>query len=99
MWKKLEPYKSSIILLSALLVGGMIGIYSPDFAMKLKPFGQIFLNLLFMIIVPLVSVSAGGSPHNLRTIIVPCHENKGLLCPTYCWFGDVIFQPSKDLFS
>lgn len=61
MWKKLEPYKSSIILLSALVVGGLIGIYMPDFAMKLKPFGQIFLNLLFMIIVPLVSVSVMSS--------------------------------------
>lgn len=61
MWKKLEPYKSSIILLSALVIGGMIGIYSPELAIQLKPLGQIFLNLLFMIIVPLVSVSVMSS--------------------------------------
>ncbi len=61
MWKKLEPYKSSIILLSALVIGGVIGINFPDLALKLKPIGKIFLNLLFMIIVPLVSVSVMSS--------------------------------------
>ncbi|MCL1050047.1 dicarboxylate/amino acid:cation symporter [Shewanella abyssi] len=61
MWQKLEPYRSSIILLSALLIGGAIGIVLPDFALKLKPIGQIFLNLLFMIIVPLVAISVTSS--------------------------------------
>ncbi|MCD9553582.1 cation:dicarboxylase symporter family transporter [Photobacterium carnosum] len=61
MWKKLEPYKSSIILLFALVVGGIIGIYFPDIALTIKPIGEIFLNLLFMIIVPLVGVSVMSS--------------------------------------
>ncbi|QQX79919.1 dicarboxylate/amino acid:cation symporter [Shewanella sp. KX20019] len=61
MWQKLEPYRSSIILLSALLMGGAIGIVLPDLAIKLKPIGQIFLNLLFMIIVPLVAISVTSS--------------------------------------
>lgn len=61
MWKRLEPYKSSIILLFALTLGGVIGIYAPSLALKLQPIGKIFLNLLFMIIVPLVSVSVMSS--------------------------------------
>ncbi|MCL1058390.1 dicarboxylate/amino acid:cation symporter [Shewanella gelidimarina] len=61
MWQKLEPYRSSIVLLSALLIGGVIGIVLPDFALELKPIGQIFLNLLFMIIVPLVAISVTSS--------------------------------------
>lgn len=61
MWSKLEPYKSSIILLIALVLGGLLGIYFPTFAKKLQPVGQIFLNLLFMIIVPLVGVSVMSS--------------------------------------
>lgn len=61
MWQKLKPYRSSIILLSALMLGGLIGILFPVFALKLKPFGQIFLNLLFMIIVPLVAISVTSS--------------------------------------
>lgn len=61
MWKRLEPYRSSIILLLALTLGGVIGIYAPETASKLQPIGRIFLNLLFMIIVPLVSVSVMSS--------------------------------------
>ncbi len=61
MWKKLEPYKSSIILLMALVIGGGFGMAAPEAAMKLKPLGKIFLNLLFMIIVPLVGISVMSS--------------------------------------
>ncbi|MCL1066204.1 dicarboxylate/amino acid:cation symporter [Shewanella olleyana] len=61
MWNALQAYRSSIILLTALLLGGLLGFVLPDFAIKLKPIGQIFLNLLFMIIVPLVAVSVMSS--------------------------------------
>src|SRR5476651_1482295 len=61
MWERLEPYKSSLILLLALTLGGLLGIYAPDVALKLQAVGKIFLNLLFMIIVPLVSVSVMSS--------------------------------------
>ncbi|MEH6464106.1 MAG: dicarboxylate/amino acid:cation symporter [Shewanella psychromarinicola] len=61
MFKSLRAYRSSIILLSALLLGGLFGGLVPELAIKLKPIGQIFLNLLFMIIVPLVAVSVMSS--------------------------------------
>lgn len=61
MWNKLQPYRSSIILLTALSLGGLLGVLLPDIALKLKPIGQIFLNLLFMIIVPLVAISVTSS--------------------------------------
>ncbi|GIU51129.1 MULTISPECIES: dicarboxylate/amino acid:cation symporter [Shewanella] len=61
MWNALSAYRSSIILLSALMLGGLLGFTFPELAIKLKPIGQIFLNLLFMIIVPLVAVSVMSS--------------------------------------
>lgn len=61
MWKYLEPYKASIVLLISLAIGGVLGVYIPETALKLQPIGKIFLNLLFMIIVPLVSVSVMSS--------------------------------------
>ncbi len=61
MWNRLQPYRTSIILLSALFIGGGIGIVFPELALMLKPIGQIFLNLLFMIIVPLVAISVTSS--------------------------------------
>ena len=61
MWNGLQAYRTSIILLSALVIGGTLGLTLPEFALKLKPIGQIFLNLLFMIIVPLVAISVTSS--------------------------------------
>lgn len=61
MWEKIEPYKSSIILIFSLLIGATCGIVAPDLAIKLKPIGSLFLNLLFMIIVPLVGISVLSS--------------------------------------
>ncbi|MCL1144227.1 dicarboxylate/amino acid:cation symporter [Shewanella gaetbuli] len=61
MWNALGAYRSSIILLLALILGGVLGFGLPDFALSLKPIGQIFLNLLFMIIVPLVAISVMSS--------------------------------------
>lgn len=68
MWNKSHPYRTSIILLSALFIGGSIGIIFPELALKLKPIGQIFLNLLFMIIVPLVAVSVTSSIARMKDL-------------------------------
>lgn len=61
MLEKLKPYQSSLILLGALVFGALLGIYAPEFSKTLEPIGQIFLNLLFMVIVPLVGVSVMSS--------------------------------------
>ena len=71
MWNKLYSQKSSLTLVIAMLAGGILGVYAPDTALLLKPVGQIFLNLLFMIIVPLVGVSVVSSimkMTNLKTL-------------------------------
>lgn len=61
MWKKLTPYRSSTALLLALIVGILTGIFFPSIALTIKPIGQIFLNLLFVIIVPLVGIGVMSS--------------------------------------
>ncbi|ACA88896.1 dicarboxylate/amino acid:cation symporter [Shewanella woodyi] len=61
MWHSIRAYQTSIILLLALMLGGALGLTLPEVALKLKPIGQIFLNLLFMIIVPLVAISVTSS--------------------------------------
>ena len=53
----LKNYKSSIILLSSVALGAFIGCNYPTMANFLKPFGEIFLNLMFVILVPLVFFS------------------------------------------
>ena len=53
----LKTYKSTIILLAAIIVGAIIGIVFGEKAAVLSPLGDIFLNLLFVAIVPLIFVS------------------------------------------
>ena len=43
----LSNYKSSIILLTALIIGGIIGLIMGEKASVLAPFGELFLNLIF----------------------------------------------------
>lgn len=52
-----KTYKSTIILLAAIIVGAIIGIVFGEKAAILSPLGDIFLNLLFVAIIPLIFVS------------------------------------------
>ena len=53
----LKTYKSVIILLAAIIIGAIVGIVFKEKAAVVKPFGDIFLNLLFVVIVPLIFLS------------------------------------------
>lgn len=65
MRKVLLNYRFTVILLGAIIVGGIAGfIYGPDAAI-VKPFGDLFLNLMFMIIVPLVFFSISSAVANI----------------------------------
>lgn len=57
----LTHYRSSLMLILALAIGAMVGIYFPELAHAVSPIGHIFINLLFMIVVPLVSLSVTSS--------------------------------------
>ena len=54
MKKFLKNYKSTIILLAAIIVGAIVGIVFKEKAAVLSPLGDIFLNLMFVVIVPLI---------------------------------------------
>ena len=61
MKKFLKTYKSVIILLAAIIIGAIAGMVLKEKAAVLKPFGEIFLNLLFVVIVPLIFLSITSS--------------------------------------
>ena len=66
-----EQYKMPIMLLGGIAIGALIGIIAPDFGTKLKPLGDIFLNLMFTIVVPLVFASiasAVGAMANMKRL-------------------------------
>ncbi len=56
-----KTYKSTIILLAAIIVGAIVGIVFGEKAAVLSPLGDVFLNLMFVAIVPLIFVSVSTS--------------------------------------
>lgn len=60
-----NTYKSSLILLGSIILGGIIGIILGSKAVILEPLGKLFLNLMFMIIVPLVFFSVASAIANM----------------------------------
>lgn len=76
MKKFLSNYKSTIILLVAIIVGTIVGLVFKEKATILSPLGDLFLNLLLVIIVPLIflnittAISRMKQPKRLGKIIV-----------------------------
>ena len=59
--KLVKPYVFPVVLISSILLGGVIGYFFEGVAPQLKPLGDIFLNLLFAAIVPLVFFSVSSA--------------------------------------
>lgn len=66
-----ENYRFSIILIISIAIGSIIGLIFGERAVVLKPFGDIFLNLMFTVVTPLVFItiaSAVGSMVNMKRL-------------------------------
>ncbi len=66
MKKVFKNYKSTIILLASIILGGIIGIIFKEKATILSPFGNLFINLLLTIIVPLIFLTITTSIGNMK---------------------------------
>lgn len=49
-----DSYGSIILLLVGIVIGSAVGLWFPDATLWLKPVGDIFLNLLFTAVIPLL---------------------------------------------
>lgn len=58
---KAANYRDPLILLACVIIGGALGIIFGEKASIIKPIGQIFINLLFCLVVPLVFFSISSS--------------------------------------
>lgn len=54
MKKIWSNYKQTLILIVSLIIGTIVGVIFKEDAQVLSPFGELFMNLMFVIIVPLV---------------------------------------------
>ncbi len=62
IWKN---YKFPIILLFSIIIGCILGIILEEDAVILKPFGAVFLNMMYTIVVPLVFFTISSSIANM----------------------------------
>ena len=56
------------IMLGAMILGAIVGWLAPGAATVLKPFGTVFINMMFCVVVPLVFVSIAGSIANMKSM-------------------------------
>ncbi|WP_243343433.1 cation:dicarboxylase symporter family transporter [Anaerococcus sp. AGMB09787] len=102
--KILKENKSSIILLLSILLGWLVGIGFGEKASLLKPLADLFLNLLFVSIVPMVAISiisslaSMGSTKTLAKILIVMFITfiiTGIIAGVYMLVVTGIFDPSK----
>jgi Na+/H+-dicarboxylate symporter len=66
-----DNYKFPLILLGGIIIGAIVGLVMGEKAAVFEPLGQIFLNLMFTIVVPMVFVSittAVGNMLNMKRL-------------------------------
>ncbi len=66
MKEVLKNYSGILFLLLGITIGSIIGIIAPGFVEFIKPLGDIFLNLLFVSVVPLVFFAVSNSIASLE---------------------------------
>jgi Na+/H+-dicarboxylate symporter len=60
-----QHYRFPIILLASIILGSIIGLIIGERASVLKPLGDVFLNIMFTIVVPLVFVTISSAVSNI----------------------------------
>ncbi|MEG0772138.1 dicarboxylate/amino acid:cation symporter [Clostridium sp.] len=101
-----KNYKMSLVLLLSILLGGIIGVILGPSSTVLEPFGQLFLNLMFTILVPLVffsvasSIANMGNMNRLSKIVVSIAITfalTALISGLLSIIGVLIFNPTEGL--
>lgn len=99
----LKSYGFSLMLIASMILGALLGIVFKKDAVIFKPLGDIFLNLLFTVIVPLVFFSISStvaSMTNLRrlgrilTLMVLIFVGTGLIASAVMIAAVIIYPPA-----
>ena len=59
-------YAFLAVMLAAMIVGCIVGWVWPDFGTAIKPFGTVFINMMFCVVVPLVFASISSAVANME---------------------------------
>lgn len=101
-----KNYMMTLLLILSIVIGGIIGAILGPRAKALEPFGQIFLNLMFTIIVPLVFFSVASAIANISGInrlgkimvtIILVFLSTAIISGILAVIGSLLFNPTKGL--
>jgi Na+/H+-dicarboxylate symporter len=102
----LQQSKSTLTLLMGVIIGGIIGLLFGEQATVLEPLGELFLNLMFVIIVPLVFLSISAAiasmnhmarlGHIMRTVFF-VFVSTALLAALIGYVGVSLYDPFQGL--
>lgn len=104
MKDKLKAYRFPIILLASIIIGSIIGLIFGKDATVIKPLGDLFINLLFMIVMPLVfftissAIASMDSMKRLGKIMgsmLSVFVITGIIAAVFMLVATVIFQPGS----
>lgn len=62
----IKNYSSIILLLIGICIGSLVGLFLPEAVPFLKPLGDIFLNLLFVAVIPLLFFAISSAVANIE---------------------------------
>ena len=98
----IRNYGFSLILISAIIIGALAGLGLKQKAVLLKPLGDLFLNMLFVTVVPLVFFSLSSAIANMTNtrrlgnillLMLIIFAATGLISSLFMLAGLAIFKP------
>lgn len=101
-----KSYGFSLSLLAAMLVGSVLGLTFGERVQVIKPLGDIFLNLLFTVVVPLVffsiSSAVAGMSDTRRLgkilgVMIVLFAATGIVSSLLMVAGVMVFHPAQGL--
>lgn len=105
MASKLKAYRFPIILIISIMIGAIIGLIFGEKATIIKPFGDVFINLLFMVVIPLVFFSISSAIANMDSMarlgkimgsMMTIFVITGIISSIFMLISSVIFKPGSE---
>ena len=102
----LKNYGSTLLLLAGIVVGGLCGLLIDGAGAAVKPVGDIFLNIIFVLVVPVVFFSITSSVYGLceskmlgRVLgsTVAVFFGMSLVAALLAYFGCLVYNPLGEM--
>ncbi|EUJ23822.1 H+/sodium:glutamate symporter [Listeria grandensis FSL F6-0971] len=100
--KVLKNYTFSLFLIAGIILGGAAGLIFGDKTAVVRPIGEIFLNLMFVVIVPLVFLSVSSAIANMQGMkrlgkimgtVFAVFFSTALIAAVIAFIGTTIYNP------